>query len=68
LLDRPLLCNACAAAAAATTACAAAVTTAAAAAPPQVTNVRSTHYLLGTATGAHPFPVMVRHFQSVMGM
>ncbi len=32
-----------------------------------VTNVRTTHYVLGTAYGAHPYPVMVRNFQSVIG-
>lgn len=32
-----------------------------------VTNVRSTHYLLGSAVGPHPYPVMVRDFQSVIG-
>ena len=32
-----------------------------------VTNVRHTHYVLGTAYGAHPYPVMVRNFQSVIG-
>jgi tryptophan synthase beta chain len=32
-----------------------------------VTNVRTTHYVLGTAYGAHPYPVMVRTFQSVIG-
>jgi tryptophan synthase beta chain len=32
-----------------------------------VTNVRSTHYLLGSALGAHPYPTMVRDFQSVIG-
>ena len=32
-----------------------------------VTNVRSTHYILGTAYGAHPYPVMVRTFQRVIG-
>jgi tryptophan synthase beta chain len=32
-----------------------------------VTNVRTTHYLLGSALGAHPFPAMVRDFQSVIG-
>ncbi len=32
-----------------------------------VTNVRTTHYILGTAFGAHPYPVMVRNFQSVIG-
>jgi tryptophan synthase beta chain len=31
------------------------------------TNVRNTHYLLGTAFGPHPFPSMVRDFQSVIG-
>ena len=31
------------------------------------TNVRSTHYILGTAYGAHPYPVMVRNFQRVIG-
>jgi tryptophan synthase beta chain len=32
-----------------------------------VTNVRDTHYLLGSVLGAHPYPVMVRDFQSVIG-
>jgi len=32
-----------------------------------VTNVESTHYLLGTVTGPDPFPSVVRHFQSVIG-
>jgi len=32
-----------------------------------VTHVRSTHYVLGTAFGAHPYPLMVREFQSVIG-
>jgi len=31
------------------------------------TNVQSTHYVLGTVFGPHPFPVMVRDFQSVIG-
>lgn len=31
------------------------------------TNVRNTHYVLGTAFGPHPFPTMVRDFQSVIG-
>ncbi|MBS1115434.1 MAG: tryptophan synthase, beta subunit [Nitrospirae bacterium] len=31
------------------------------------TNVRTTHYVLGTAFGPHPFPAMVRDFQSVIG-
>lgn len=33
-----------------------------------VTNVRSTFYLLGSALGPHPYPMMVRDFQSVIGM
>ena len=32
-----------------------------------VTNVRSTHYLLGSVVGPHPYPLMVREFQSVIG-
>jgi tryptophan synthase beta chain len=32
-----------------------------------VTNVRTTYYLLGSALGAHPYPTMVRDFQSVIG-
>lgn len=32
-----------------------------------VTNVRDTHYLLGSALGPHPYPTMVRTFQSVIG-
>lgn len=32
-----------------------------------VTNVRTTHYILGTAYGAHPYPAMVRNFQRVIG-
>ena len=32
-----------------------------------VTNVRTTHYLLGSVLGAHPYPTMVRDFQSVIG-
>ena len=32
-----------------------------------VTHVRDTHYILGTAYGAHPYPVMVRNFQRVIG-
>ncbi len=31
------------------------------------TNVRSTHYVLGTVFGPHPFPLMVRTFQAVIG-
>lgn len=33
-----------------------------------VTNVETTHYLLGTVAGPHPFPVMVRDFQKVIGI
>ncbi len=33
-----------------------------------VTNVGSTHYLLGTVAGPHPFPVMVRDFHRVIGL
>src|SRR5437763_3955860 len=33
-----------------------------------VTNVRTTHYLLGTAYGPHPYPMMVRDFQRVIGL
>jgi tryptophan synthase beta chain len=33
-----------------------------------VTNVRTTFYLLGSALGPHPYPMMVRDFQSVIGM
>ncbi|WZP41589.1 tryptophan synthase subunit beta [Planococcus maritimus] len=32
-----------------------------------VTNVEDTHYLIGSALGPHPFPTMVRDFQSVIG-
>jgi tryptophan synthase beta chain len=32
-----------------------------------VTNVRHTHYILGTAYGAHPYPMMVRDFHRVIG-
>jgi tryptophan synthase beta subunit len=32
-----------------------------------VANVRDTHYLLGSALGPHPYPLMVREFQSVIG-
>ena len=31
------------------------------------TNVRSTHYILGSVLGAHPYPMMIRDFQSVIG-
>lgn len=33
-----------------------------------VTNVETTHYLLGSALGPHPYPLMVRDFQSVIGV
>ena len=33
-----------------------------------VSNVEHTHYLLGTVAGPHPFPVLVRDFQRVIGM
>ena len=33
-----------------------------------VTNVRTTHYLLGSVLGPHPYPMMVRDFQSVIGV
>jgi len=33
-----------------------------------VTNVESTHYLLGSVLGPHPYPTMVRDFQSVIGI
>jgi tryptophan synthase beta chain len=32
-----------------------------------VTNVRDTHYILGSALGAHPYPMMVRDFHRVIG-
>ncbi len=32
-----------------------------------VTNVRTTHYILGSVLGAHPYPMMVRDFQRVIG-
>jgi tryptophan synthase beta chain len=32
-----------------------------------VTNVRTTYYLLGSALGPHPYPLMVRDFQAVIG-
>jgi tryptophan synthase beta chain len=32
-----------------------------------VTNVRSTHYVLGTAYGSHPYPMMVRDFHRIIG-
>ena len=33
-----------------------------------VTNVRTTHYLLGSVLGAHPYPMMVRDFHRVIGV
>ncbi|HZR28952.1 MAG TPA: tryptophan synthase subunit beta [Terriglobales bacterium] len=33
-----------------------------------VTNVRTTHYLLGSVLGAHPYPLMVREFHTVIGI
>ena len=33
-----------------------------------VTNVENTHYVIGTVTGPHPFPVMVRDFQRIIGV
>jgi tryptophan synthase beta subunit len=32
-----------------------------------VTNVRTTHYVIGSVVGPHPYPLMVRNFQSVIG-
>jgi tryptophan synthase beta chain len=32
-----------------------------------ITNVRDTNYIFGTVSGVHPFPMMVRDFQSVIG-
>jgi tryptophan synthase beta subunit len=32
-----------------------------------VTNVRNTHYLIGSVVGPHPYPMIVRDFQSVIG-
>jgi tryptophan synthase beta chain len=32
-----------------------------------VTNVRDTHYIIGTAAGPHPYPYMVREFQRIIG-
>lgn len=32
-----------------------------------ITNIQTTYYLLGSAVGPHPYPVMVRDFQSVIG-
>jgi len=32
-----------------------------------ITNVETTHYLLGSVVGPHPYPVMVRNFQAIIG-
>lgn len=32
-----------------------------------VTNIRDTHYIIGSVVGPHPYPMMVRDFQSVIG-
>ena len=32
-----------------------------------VTNVRTTHYIIGSVLGSHPYPMMVRDFQSIIG-
>ena len=32
-----------------------------------VTNVRDTHYIIGSAAGPHPYPMLVRDFQSIIG-
>jgi len=32
-----------------------------------VTNIRTTHYIVGSVVGPHPYPAMVRDFQSVIG-
>ena len=32
-----------------------------------ITNVETTHYLIGSTMGPHPYPTMVKHFQSVIG-
>ncbi len=33
-----------------------------------VTNVKDTHYIIGSVVGPHPYPMMVRDFQSVIGI
>src|SRR5438128_10580854 len=33
-----------------------------------VTNVRATHYIIGSVLGPHPYPMVVRDFQSVIGL
>ena len=32
-----------------------------------VTNISNTHYLIGSAVGPHPYPIIVRDFQSIIG-
>lgn len=32
-----------------------------------ITNVETTHYLIGSSMGPHPYPTMVKHFQTVIG-
>ena len=32
-----------------------------------VTNINNTHYILGSALGAHPYPGMVRDFHKIIG-
>ena len=32
-----------------------------------VTNVRTTHYIIGSVVGPHPYPMIVRNFQSILG-
>src|SRR5260370_34781101 len=32
-----------------------------------ITNVRTTYYLIGTTAGPHPYPMIVRDFQAVIG-
>jgi tryptophan synthase beta subunit len=32
-----------------------------------VTNVETTHYIIGSAIGPHPFPTIVRDFQTIIG-
>ncbi len=34
----------------------------------RVTNIKTTHYLIGSVVGPHPYPLMVRDFQSVIGV
>lgn len=32
-----------------------------------ITNIKNTHYLIGSVVGSHPFPMIVRDFQSIIG-